>query len=274
MGEHPLMRIDAVVAAADAERAVAEACAALGTGCVEEDGPDGTVRLSLWTPPGSADPERLRAALAAAGIDALLETAVQDPSWRDAMRRFHRPVEIAGRLLVRPPWEPARPPLLDVEIDPGMAFGTAQHATTRACLTLLAALPGGGPLLDAGCGSGVLSIAARRLGWGPVTAVDFDRLCVDATVANARRNGVALTVGRRTIGADRLPACPTVTANLTGTVLRLLAGALPAPAPRHVIASGMRPDEVDGVAVAFAPHGLRVRDRIDDDGWSTVLLAA
>ena len=140
-------------------------------------------------------------------------------------------------MLVRPPWEAPRPPLLDVEIDPGMAFGTAQHATTRACLTLLAGLPAGGPLLDAGCGSGVLSVAARRLGWDPVTAVDHDPLSVAATVANARRNGVALTVGRRTIGADRLPACPAVTANLTGTVLRMLAAALPAPAPRHLIAS-------------------------------------
>ncbi|HTI32716.1 MAG TPA: 50S ribosomal protein L11 methyltransferase, partial [Miltoncostaea sp.] len=232
-----------------------------------------TVRLTLWTAPGSADADRLRAALAAAGIGARVETAAEDPSWQDAMRRFHRPVEIAGRLLVRPPWEPPRPPLLDVEIDPGMAFGTAQHATTRACLTLLAGLPADGPLLDAGCGSGVLSIAARRLGWGPVTALDLDQLCVDATVANARRNGVAVTVGRRAIGRDPLPACPTVAANLTGTVLRLLAGALPDPAPRHLIASGMRPDEVDGVTAAFGPLGLRVRDRIDEDGWSTVLLA-
>jgi len=241
---------------------------------MEEDGPDGTVRLSLWTPPGSAGPGRLRAALAAAGIAATIAAAPENPSWQDAMRRFHRPVEIAGRLLVRPPWEPPRAPLLDVEIDPGMAFGTAQHATTRACLTLLAGLPAGGPLLDAGCGSGVLSVAARRLGWDPVTAVDHDPLSVAATVANARRNGVALTVGRRTIGADRLPACPAVTANLTGTVLRMLSAALPAPAPRHLIASGMRPEEVKGIAGAFAPLGLAVADRIDEDGWSTVLLAA
>lgn len=272
MDEHRLVRIDAVVAAADAERAVAEACAALGTGCVEEDCPDGTVRLSLWTRPGSADLDRLRAALAAAGIDARVDAADEDPGWRDAMHRFHRPVEIAGRLLVRPPWEPPRPPLLDVEIDPGMAFGTAQHATTRACLTLLAGLEAGGALLDAGCGSGVLAIAARRLGWDHVTAVDNDPLSVDATVANARRNGVALTAGRRTIGADRLPAAPTVTANLTGTVLRMLAAALPAPAPRSLVASGMRPDEVDGVVAAFAPLGLGAADRIDEDGWSTVLL--
>ena len=269
-----LIRLSATVAAADAEAATAEACAALGTGCMEEEAPDGSVRLVLWAAPGSADPRRLRDALAAAGIDATVETATEDPSWQDATRRFHRPVEIAGRLLVRPPWEPPRPPLLDVEIDPGMAFGTAQHATTRACLTLLAGLPARGPLLDAGCGSGVLSVAARRLGWDPVTAVDHDPLSVAATVANARRNGVALTVGRRTIGADRLPACPAVTANLTGTVLRMLSAALPAPAPRHLIASGMRPEEVEGVAGAFAPLGLAVVDRIDEDGWSTVLLAA
>jgi ribosomal protein L11 methyltransferase len=261
------------VAAVDAERAAAEAWAALGTGCMEEDGPDGTVRLTLWTAPGSADPGRLRAALTAAGIDATVETAPEDPSWQDATRRFHRPVEIAGRLLVRPPWEPPRPPLLDVEIDPGMAFGTAQHATTRSCLTLLAGLPAGGALLDAGCGSGVLSVAARRLGFDPVTAVDLDPLCVEATVANARRNGVALTVARRAIGADRLPAAPTVVANLTGTVLRTLAAALPAPAPRHLIASGMRPEEVDGVAAAFAPPGFAIAERIDEDGWATVLLA-
>jgi ribosomal protein L11 methyltransferase len=268
-----LIRLTVAVAAADAEAATAEACAALGTGCLEEEGPDGTVRLVLWAAPGSADPQRVRDALGAAGIGATFETAPEDPSWQDATRRFHRPVEIARRLLVRPPWEPPRPPLLDVEIDPGMAFGTAQHATTRACLTLLAGLPAAGALLDAGCGSGVLAIAARRLGFDPVVAVDNDPLSVVATVANARRNGVGMTVGRRAIGRDPLPATPTVLANLTGTVLRMLAAALPGP-PAHLIASGMRPEEVDGVAAAFAPLGLEVHERIDDDGWSTVLLAS
>jgi ribosomal protein L11 methyltransferase len=238
---------------------------------MEEEGPGGTVRLVLWAARGSTAPERLRSAFAAAGIEASIEVADEDPAWQDATRAFHRPVEIAGRLLVRPPWEAPRPPLLDVEIDPGMAFGTAQHATTRACLSLLAGLPAGGALLDAGCGSGILAIAARRLGFDPVLAVDDDPLSVAATVANARRNGVGLTVGRRAIGRDPLPAPPTVLANLTGTVLRMLAGALPAP-PVHLIASGMRPEEVAGVAGAFAPLGLAPGDRIDDDGWSTVLL--
>jgi ribosomal protein L11 methyltransferase len=276
MGE--LIRLTATVAVADAEVALAEACAALGTGCVEEDGPGGTVRLTFWTAAGSADADRLRAALLGARIHAALDESAEGQAWEDATRRFHRPVEIAGRLLVRPPWEPPRPPLLDVEIDPGMAFGTAQHATTRACLTLLAGITGpGGSLLDVGCGSGVLSVAARRLGWTPVTAIDHDPLCVDATLANARRNGVELTVARRTIGRDRLPAASVVLANLTGTVLRALADALPEPAPRILIVSGLRPAEVEDVAYAFRRHGLhpgaREGDRIDEDGWSSVLLA-
>ncbi|HMM48846.1 MAG TPA: 50S ribosomal protein L11 methyltransferase, partial [Miltoncostaeaceae bacterium] len=98
----------------------------------------------------------------ARGLDVGATTAPQDDAWRDALRRFHRPVAIEGRLLVRPPWAEPQPGLADVVIDPGMAFGTAQHATTRACLTLLCSLPRRGALLDVGCGSGVLAIAARR----------------------------------------------------------------------------------------------------------------
>ena len=94
-----------------------------------------------------------------------------------------------------------------------MAFGTGQHATTRACLELLAGLAADAPgasALDAGCGSGVLAIAARRLGLDPVWALDADPLAVEATLANARRNGVGLRVARRAIGADRLPAADLV----------------------------------------------------------------
>lgn len=267
-----LVRLTFAVAAADAERAAAEACDVLATGCMVEDGPGDAVTISLWTPPGSADATRLRAALAAAGIDAQVEAAPEDPAWQDAMHRFHRPVEIAGRLLVRPPWEPPRPPLLDIEIDPGMAFGTAQHATTRSCLTLLAGLPAGGPVLDVGCGTGILAIAARRLGFGPVRALDSDPLCVAATVTNARVNGVALTVARRTIGADPVPPAPLVLANLTATVLTMLAAAIDPPGPGTLIASGMRPEEVPGVAAAFAPLGLEPRRTIEDEGWATVLM--
>lgn len=259
--------------AAVADLALVEASEILGCGCMEAIGPQGESILDFWVPAPGPAPEALAATLGARGVAARVEARAEGEEWRHAMLAFHRPVEVAGRLLVRPPWEPPRPPLEDIEIDPGMAFGTAQHGTTRACLELLAGLPPApGGLVDAGCGSGVLSIAARRLGFDPVWAFDFDPLAVDATIANARRNGVGLRVGRRTIGADTLPSAPTVVANLTATVLRLLAPALPEPAPARLIASGMRPEEVDEVVPAFAARGLRERRRIVDEGWASVLL--
>ena len=260
------------VAAADADLALVEACDALGCGCRQESGPDGAAVLDFWVPAAAARPEALAALLRHRGIAARVESHPESDAWRTAMHAFHTPVEVAGRLLVRPPWERARPPLLDVAIDVGMAFGTAQHATTRTCLEMLASLPAVGPVLDAGCGTGVLAIAARRLGFGPVSAFDFDPLAVEATIANARRNGVELAVARRTIGADRLPAAEVVLANLTATVLLMLAPALARPAPRWVIASGMRPREVAGVAGAFAAIGIRQVRAVQDEGWSTVLL--
>lgn len=266
------MRLTVAVAAADAERAVAEACAALETGCREDVGQGGETLLRLWVAPSRADADGLRVRLARVGIPARVTTEPESDDWRGAMRDFHRPVEIAGRLLVRPPWADPRPDLLDVVVEPAMAFGTAQHATTRSCLELLAGLPAGGPLLDAGCGSGVLAIAARRLGFDPVLAVDADPLAVQATIDNARRNGVGMRIARRTIGVDPLPAPPTVVANLTATVLRTLAEALPAP-PVQLVASGMRPQEVDDVAQAFARLDLRLAARIERDGWATVLLS-
>ena len=102
----------------------------------------------------------------------------------------------AGRLTVRPPWEPAGDTALDVVIDPGQAFGTGAHATTRLCLELLLESDARGSFADIGCGSGVLAIVAARLGFGPVLALDYDPLAVTATSENARRNGVELEAAR------------------------------------------------------------------------------
>lgn len=271
----PLVRLTLTVAAPLAEWAVAEACDLLGTGCRESADTDaGVVRLEFWLDPRAADPVGVSAALRERGVTATATAAPEGDEWRDAMRRVHRPVAVADTLMVRPPWTEARPDLVDVVIDPGMAFGTAQHGTTRACLAMLCALPRGGSVLDAGCGTGVLAIAARRLGFGPVTAIDFDQLAVDATIANARANGVALTVARRTIGVDRLPAAEVVLANLTLTVLRVLTDELPTPAPAHMVLSGLRPSEADEAAGLFSRHGLAEQERVLDDGWATVRLAA
>jgi ribosomal protein L11 methyltransferase len=260
------------VPAARAEVVAAEACAALGTGCSERDGGGGAVLLEFWTARGPDGPRRLRAALERAGVGAEIAVDEEDEGWRRALQSFHRPVEVAGTLLIRPPWADPRPGLLDVVIDPGMAFGTGQHGTTRACLALLADLPRSGSVLDAGCGSGVLAIAARRLGHDPVIAIDADPLAVEATVANARRNGVGLTVARRIIGRDRLPEARVILANLTLTILAGLARSLPVSPPEHMLLSGLRPHEADRAAGLFSGHGLGERRRVDDDGWATLRL--
>src|SRR3954469_17434394 len=104
--------------------------------------------------------------------------------WAERWKRFHRPVLIGGRIYVRPPWEqPAvRPGVLEVVIDPGQAFGTGTHPTTRLCLELMLSLPdAGGSFADLGCGSGVLAITAAKLGFSPVSAFDADRAAVAAT---------------------------------------------------------------------------------------------
>jgi len=118
----------------------------------------------------------------------------------------------------------------------------------------------------------VLAVAARRLGFDPVWAIDADPLSVEATLANARRNGVGLTVGRRTIGADRLPRAPTVVANLTASALAVLADAIGRPGPRRLVASGLRPEEVAATAARFSAAGLAPSRTLEEDGWSTLLL--
>ena len=137
----------------------------------------GMLALALYVGEHRAD--SIRAVFAGA------ETAPVEPGWEDAWRAFHRPVS-AGGVWIGPPWE--QPPTGEpaVVIDPGRAFGTGAHPTTRVCVELLAAAPRGS-LLDVGCGSGVLAIAAARLGFGPVVAVDDDPVAVEVTRANAHR---------------------------------------------------------------------------------------
>jgi ribosomal protein L11 methyltransferase len=258
----------------DAPLVLAEACAAIGVGCREWPSDGTSVALDFWLPPSAVDgAERLCAELRRRGVAVELSAARDDGEWWDAFRAFHRPVEIGGRLRVRPPWHAPRPDLLDVVVDPGMAFGTGQHETTRACLELLVSLPLG-PLVDVGCGSGVLAIAARRLGHDPVWALDADPLAVEATHRNARANGVALRVARRVAGRDPLPPAPTVLANLTATGLGGLARALRHAPPARAVLAGLRPQEADGALAAWAELGLRESARREADGWTTLLVGA
>jgi ribosomal protein L11 methyltransferase len=191
--------------------------------------------------------------------------------WAERWKRFHVPILVGGRLYVRPPWEqPAvRPGVAEIVIDPGQAFGTGSHPTTRLCLELMLELEPRGSFADLGCGSGVLAIAAAKLGFEPVIAVDADVAAIEAAVANARDNGVALDrVERWDLRGDPPPAAQTVAANLMRPLLLALAPRLEPPGT--LIVSGLLDHEADEVAAAFTP--LRERSRVSDRGWTALLL--
>jgi ribosomal protein L11 methyltransferase len=172
-------------------------------GFEEVDRPDG-VELAAYT--DAAGEERMWAFFG--GVRA----AEVDGNWEEKWRAFHRPVRV-GRLWIGPPWEDPDENALAVVIDPGRAFGTGSHPTTQLCLAALQELEPAS-LLDLGCGSGVLAVAAALLGFGPVVAVDAEVPSVDATNANAAANGVSLDV--RLVGSDEpLPAAEIVVANIS-----------------------------------------------------------
>lgn len=244
---------------------------------VEELADGELVEYALYGAPGELpDVGTLRAAVGGGTVEIVTSTIADD--WHERWREFHRPVDVAAggrRLRVRPPWEPARTGAcedeLDVVIDPAQAFGTGAHATTRLCLELLLELDAGGPFLDVGCGSGVLAVAAARLGYAPVTAYDFDRLAVAAARSNAAENGVSIAVERRDLRRGQLPSAPTVAANLLAPLLRIYAERMGTP-PRRLLASGLLVSELDELAAAFAARGMREAVRRTRGEWGALLL--
>jgi ribosomal protein L11 methyltransferase len=155
------------------------------------------------------------------------------PGWEDEWRRFHVPV-VVGPLWIGPPWHESQPGLTPVVIDPGRAFGTGAHETTRLVLELLLEVDRGS-FLDVGCGSGVLAIAAAKLGFAPVHALDFDESAVDAARRNAKANGVDLDVRRADATSDSLPSADVAAANVTLEMVEALGASIEA---THLIASG------------------------------------
>jgi len=232
----------------------------------------GRAELITWVP---ASDEReaittLGDALDEVGIVSTVTGARERADWRDGLRRHHHPIDVAGRLRVRPPWTDSVEGRLDVVIDPGMAFGTGQHATTRGCLDCLLDVPPGG-VVDVGCGSGVLAIAARRLGHDPVIGIDHDPLSVEATTRNAAANGVQIDVRLADATGSVVPDADTVIANITRRHVIDLASHLTRP-PRTAILSGFVPDDIPSVVEAWSALGLRVAREIVDDGWAALRL--
>jgi ribosomal protein L11 methyltransferase len=207
------------------------------------------------------------------GVRVQVSGAEVADDWAERWRRFHQPVLVGERLWVRPPWaEPARRSgVIDLVIDPGRAFGTGAHPTTRLSLELLLALEPRGSFADLGCGSGVLAIAAAKLGFGPVSAVDNELAAVEAAEHNAKVNGVELArVERWDLRRAAAPCAETVAANLTRQLLLEVALRLERP-PQALIVSGLLDREAGEVAAAFAP--LTPRRRLAAGGWAALELA-
>jgi ribosomal protein L11 methyltransferase len=175
--------------------------------------------------------------------------------WEDEWRAFHHGITV-GRLWVGPPWEDAPAGTIPVVVDPGRAFGTGAHATTRLCLELLQEVEPSS-LVDVGCGSGVLSIAAAKLGFAPVAALDLDEIALEVTAANAAANGVEVEL------VTAPPTAELAVMNIALDVVEVILATLDVP---RAITSGYLDRDEPGVA------GWSVLARRTRDGWAADLL--
>jgi ribosomal protein L11 methyltransferase len=301
----------------DAELVLAQLLELAPSGVEEAEVDDGVLEYAVYGSPGELP--QLPDLRAAAG-EALVEVTTTElpDDWGERWKRFHHPVLIESPgvvpgLHVRPPWEPPsdRDDVEEIVIDPGQAFGTGAHATTRMCLEMLLELAAGwgaaahpvddggqaaeamgesrgrrvvpergrGPLLDVGTGSGVLAIAAVRLGFGPVMGLDNELESVEAARENAKVNGVELETRSFDLRRERLPtaggvAAPTVLANLLKPLLLDLARSIERP-PGDLIAGGLLIEQVDEVVRAFKERlSMREHERRTSGEWAAVWLRA
>ncbi|MEJ7797984.1 MAG: 50S ribosomal protein L11 methyltransferase, partial [Solirubrobacteraceae bacterium] len=207
-----MIRLAVRVARADAEIALAELLALAPAGVEEVDHGD-MIEYAVYGELGKLPAlPALRAAVGETLVDVTTTEIADD--WASRWREFHRPVTIGGRLHVRAPWHDApssEAGLLDIVIDPAQAFGTGAHHTTRLCLEALLELEPAGALVDLGCGSGVLAIAARKLGWEPVIGFDHEHASVAATRDNVAVNGVLVQARHADLlRGGPVPTAPTV----------------------------------------------------------------
>ncbi|HEX4436705.1 MAG TPA: 50S ribosomal protein L11 methyltransferase [Solirubrobacteraceae bacterium] len=314
-----MIRLAVRVSRDRAEQALAELLELAPAGVEEVQLDDHRVEYAVYGPPGELP--SLPGLNALAG-DTPIEVSTSEiaDDWDERWKDFHRPVLIASSpdrdtaqsdkipsLLIRPPWEPAPPQsgqeaLLELVIDPGQAFGTGGHASTRLCLGLLLELAGEdrrrGAVLDVGTGSGVLAIAAAKLGYGPLLGLDNEAPSVTAAHENALVNGVELQTARYDLREDVLPwlgepgpadeggrTGPArepdpaeepvlLLANLLRPLLLSLSNQL-ARSPAHLIAGGLLREQLDEVSAAFEDRvDLTERGRRIEGEWGALWLAA
>jgi ribosomal protein L11 methyltransferase len=272
----------------DAEVALAELLELAPSG-VEELEIGDWIEYAIYGAPGEL-PELPDLRAAVGEVLAEVSTSELPDDWGERWKDFHRPIVVDAppgvpALRVRPPWEPPAdlPATREIVIDPGQAFGTGAHHTTRMCLELLLELASRessrGAVVDVGCGSGVLAIAAAHLGFAPVLGLDHESESVQAACENAAVNGVGVEVRRFDLRREKLPAvggrsAPVLLANLVRPLLLDLAGSLERP-PEHLIASGLLREEAEEVAGVFGERlGLRLLERREGGEWAAVWLTS
>ena len=210
-------------------------------------------------------------------IGELRTRIVQEADWADAWKAYFPVMRIGRRLVIRPTWRRHRrsPDDVVLALDPGMAFGTGLHPTTRLCLAALESVADRGGMtnarvLDVGCGSGILAIAALKLGAATALGVDTDPIAIEASAANARRNGLArrLHVREGSLPTGE-PAFDVVLANLiAGLLVTLATGLRDELRPGGVlVASGIFVDREADVVAAFERIGLAIVDRRAEGDW-------
>ncbi|MCC6728803.1 MAG: 50S ribosomal protein L11 methyltransferase [Chthonomonadales bacterium] len=280
------IRVEAPIESADA---VAQALIDIGSNGVAVSG-EGPRVLTGHLPVSDTLQEaldRLTArldAVAAAGLAPAGKVSLRladDEDWANEWRKHFQPLEVGQHLLIKPTWVAAPPGTgrVVVELDPGMAFGTGGHPTTRLCLTVLEQrLRPGDVVADIGTGSGILALAAARLGAARVFATDIDRLPRETAAANVKANNLdaVVSVLDPAVFDRSARACDIVVANIISDTLIELA---PAVAPRLrpaglFVGCGIVADGLPGVVDAYAAQGLVAEEVMADDYWRALICRA
>jgi ribosomal protein L11 methyltransferase len=258
------------VAAANVE-GVLDAVLPVLPGGVHQREEDGVVELKIAAYPGTPDEDQIRALAGNALLD--LTAAEVSDDWRERRLARYEPLIVAERFLVRPEWAPAsdEPGLIEIVLGESAAFGTGIHPTTQSCLAALGSLEPVGSLADCGCGSGVLAIAAARLGFSPVVAIDVEETSLAAARENASRNGVEVEVRRVDLRAEAPPVVDTLVANVPPAIQLELAANLER-RPAVAIASGFTAEDVADVAHTWSVQGLKVVEEQRAMEWSTLVM--
>ena len=242
--------------------------------------PRDVVIIHIYLEPGAQPAETLaaiHARMEAAGIPYTVETAgVEQEDWQNGWRKYYHPMEIGRRLAVVPSWQDYDTDRVKLLLDPGLAFGTGGHETTSLCLEALDELTAGGErVLDIGTGSGILAIAALKLGAASAEGVDIDPVAVRTACENAALNGVAdRFVGLEGDLSDKASGrYDIITANIVANAIIALAPAVPAllAAGGRFIASGIIDSRADEVAAALTAAGLAPAVRREKQGWVCVV---